>query len=82
MISYSTGNDSSPGMLDVGDLNNDGQMDIVVANFGTNNIGIFLGYGNGSFDTMITYSTGDESAPYSIAVADVNNDNRTDISLR
>jgi hypothetical protein len=79
MISYSTGNDSMPSVLAVSDFNNDGQLDIVVANYGTNNVGVFLGYGNGSFAAMITYSTGVGSAPYSVAVADFNNDNRTDI---
>ena len=47
--------------LDVGDFNHDGCLDIVVANYGSNTIGILLGYGNGSFATIVTYSTGDDS---------------------
>ena len=50
-----------------------------MANYGTNNIGILIVYGNGVFDTMISYSTGAGSAPYSVAIADFNNDNRSDI---
>jgi hypothetical protein len=79
MTTYSTGIDSSPTMLAVADFNNDNQLDIVVANNGANNVGVFLGYGNGSFAIMTTYSTEDGSAPRALASRDFNNDNRTDI---
>ena len=79
MISYSTGSDSLPFMLTVNDFNNDTQLDIVVVNSGSNIIGVFLGYGNGSFAIMITYFTGLGSAPQSIDVGDFNNDGLTDI---
>jgi hypothetical protein len=52
-------------------------MDISVINSGTNNVGIFLGYGNGSFANQMTYLIG--SFPWSIAVDDFNNDSRLDI---
>ncbi|CAF1487942.1 unnamed protein product, partial [Rotaria sordida] len=79
MITYSTGSNSYPNSLAIGDFNNDDQMDIVVVNYAANNIGLFLNYGNGSFANMITYSTGDGSTPRSAAVGDLNNDNLTDI---
>ncbi|CAF2417401.1 unnamed protein product [Rotaria sp. Silwood2] len=79
MMTYSTGNGSLPESLAAHDFNNDGQLDIVVANSGTNDIGILVGYGNGSFANMIRYSTGSDSAPVAIALTDINNDGRIDI---
>ena len=40
---------------------------------------MFLGYGNGSFQSPISYSTGDSSIPTSVAIADFNKDSRLDI---
>jgi hypothetical protein len=78
-ITYSTGYDSQPYAVVVGDFNNDNRLDVAVANYGTNNVGIFLGYGNGIFSSQATYSTGDGSGPYSITTGDFNNDSRLDI---
>jgi hypothetical protein len=76
---HSTGNNSEPISIAVGDFNNDSRLDIVVANSGDYNIGIFLGYGNGTFSSQVTFSTGSNSNPNSVAVADFNNDSRLDI---
>jgi hypothetical protein len=78
---YSTGNDANPCWVAVGDFNNDSRLDIVVANSGTNNVGIFLSNGSGTFSSQITYSTGLDSQPYSVAVLDFNNDTRLDIAV-
>jgi hypothetical protein len=72
-----TGNAFRPRALVTSDFNNDKQIDIVVANSGVNNVGIFFGYGNGSFANQITYPT--DSYPLSVAVDDFNNDTRLDI---
>jgi hypothetical protein len=79
MMTYSTGDYSYPNGIAVDDFNNDGRLDIVVATYGTNNVCILPGYGNGSFAAIITYSTGNASSPKDVAVGDINNDDRLDI---
>ncbi|CAF4955886.1 unnamed protein product, partial [Rotaria sp. Silwood1] len=81
MIWYSTGTNSNPNSIAIGDLNNDGRLDIVVANRGSGNIGIFFGYDNGTFSRQITFSIGSSSRPYSVAIHDFNNDSRLDIAV-
>lgn len=76
---FNTGSGSQPHSVAVGDLNNDGWSDIVVANYGTDNVGVFLGRRNGTFYSIVTYETGSGSAPYSVAIADFNNDRHLDI---
>jgi hypothetical protein len=76
---YSTGDGSLPSETVIGDLNNDTQLDIVVINVATNNVGVFLGYGNGSFQEQITYSTGNNSQPYGGIIVDLDNDHRLDV---
>ncbi|CAF0874947.1 unnamed protein product [Adineta steineri] len=63
----------------MGDVNNDNKFDIVVANYGSNNIGILLNSGSGTFSSQITYPVG--SVPYSVAVGDMNRDNKVDIAV-
>ncbi|CAF1482548.1 unnamed protein product [Rotaria sordida] len=74
-----SGNGSQPRSFVVNDFNNDGCMDIGVANSGTDNIGIFLGYGNFSFASPTIYPTGPNSSPYGVAAGDFNNDTYIDI---
>ena len=79
VTTYSTGNDSYPLSLAIGDFNNDSLTDIVVANFQTNTVVVLIGYGDGSFSTLVTYSMGASSQPVSIAVGDFNRDYQLDI---
>ena len=74
-----TGYDSDSYSLAVGDLNNDNKLDIVVANYGTNNVGVFLGYGNGTFEKQIIFAPGINSHPYAIALGYLNSDTYLDI---
>ncbi|CAF1565988.1 unnamed protein product, partial [Rotaria sordida] len=74
----STGVNSHPYSVTLAYLNYDKFVDIVVANYGTRSVGIFLAYGNGSFAPQATYSLGN-SSPYSIATGDLNNDDAIDI---
>jgi hypothetical protein len=76
---YMTGNMSTPFAIAVGYINDDDRLDIAVANYDSNNIGILFGYSNGGFTVITTYSTGSSSVPYSITISDLNKDNYTDI---
>ncbi|CAF4470791.1 unnamed protein product [Rotaria sp. Silwood2] len=78
-MTYSTGYDSLPYSVAVGDFNRDNRPDIAVINSGTSNVGIFLGHGNGSFGIQVTFSPGYHSVPYSVATTDVNSDDQLDI---
>lgn len=76
---YSPGATSGPRGVAVGDVNGDGQPDIVTANTGSNNVGVLLNAGNGTFLNVVTYTAGSTSAPRGVTIADVNGDGRPDI---
>jgi hypothetical protein len=76
---YSTGTGSSPHVVAVVDVNGDSKPDIIVANYGTNNVGVLLNSGNGTFTAPMTYATGTGSSPNGLAVVDVNRDGKPDI---
>lgn len=78
---YSSGYDSSPYHVAVTNFNGDTWLDIVVANYGTGNIDIHLGYGNGTLANQITLTAGLGSNPYALAVGDFNNDKNVDIAV-
>ncbi|CAF2017559.1 unnamed protein product [Rotaria magnacalcarata] len=79
LIPYSTNYDSLPHSIRAADFNNDSQLDIIVANSDTDNVGIFLGYDNGSSMVQRIFSTGYQFTPYCVDVGDFNGDNRIDI---
>jgi uncharacterized protein (UPF0548 family) len=71
----------------VQDVNNDGHPDLLVANLcasssNCNNgtVSVLLNNGNGTFQKAVPYSSGGQN-PYSVAVADVNNDGIPDLLL-
>ena len=76
---YSAGAYSQPFKIAVADVNGDGRLDIVTANYGTSTAGTLLGLAGGGFTTVSTFSTGTNSGPTGIAVADVNRDGRPDL---
>src|SRR5439155_552784 len=63
--------------LAVGDFNGDGQPDLAVANFDSDDVSILLGKGDGDFQSAVTYRTGVH--PVFVAVGDLNGDGRTDL---
>jgi hypothetical protein len=78
-ITYSTGPDSQPYSVAILDFDNDTVLDIAVANYGSNSMVIFFGFGNGSFTNESLFNTGFDSHPFALVVGDVNNDNVTDV---
>ncbi|CAF4542922.1 unnamed protein product [Rotaria socialis] len=74
---YSTSN--TPRSIVAADVNADGSVDIIVANNGGNNVGVFINSGTGAFSIQMTYSTGASSNPNSVTTADINADGEIDI---
>jgi hypothetical protein len=81
IVSYDTGFNSKPASSVVGDFNGDGLLDLVVANYGTSNIGVLFGNTNGTFGAQTTYSTGYGSYPNSVAADDFNSDGLLDLAV-
>jgi hypothetical protein len=71
-------NGQEPSGLVIGDFNNDGNPDVLVANSGTSNVDILLGNGNGSFSQPITGPVFVGSVPLAIVSGDFNHDGKLD----
>jgi Bacterial Ig-like domain (group 3)/FG-GAP-like repeat/FG-GAP repeat len=82
-LNYDSG-DIGPRSLTAVDLNQDGKIDIVVANSGaidgsfftSGSLAVLLGNGDGTFQAAATYAVG--PSPWSLAVGDVNHDGKLD----
>ncbi|CAF1238509.1 unnamed protein product [Adineta ricciae] len=81
LFTYSTGYDSFPYALTTGDLNNDNRLDIIIANFGTNEIHLVFFNSSNTIQETLIISTGVNSHPSSVAVADFNSDGFVDIAV-
>ena len=62
----------------IGDFNKDGNLDLAVADFIAQEVSVFLGNGDGTFQTAKTYAAG--ANPSSIVMADFNGDGNLDLA--
>jgi len=77
--SYHAG--SGPRAVGVADLNNDGNQDLVIANYGSNNVTILLGNGKGGFTEPKGSPFVCGPKPTSVAVGDFNGDSKVDLAV-
>jgi len=65
------------------DLNNDGKIDLVTADYEWNRVGVLYGLGNGTFGPATSYgpNIGLNGNPVSVTIGDFNGDGRPDIAV-
>ena len=68
-----------PVWVSIGDLNNDGNQDLVITNHSSGTVSIRLGDGMGGFTGNSNLSLG--SSPSSVAIADFNSDGNQDLAV-
>ncbi len=68
---------SSPFSIASGDLNNDGKIDLAIANISQNNVSILLANASGGFTAPVPLPVGTQ--PRSVALGDLNGDQKLDL---
>ena len=70
---------TGPRFVALADFNKDGKLDAAVANYGSDNISILIGNGDGTFQSASNYNVKANSKVWGLAVADLNGDGKLDI---
>ncbi len=68
-----------PSSMAIGDVNNDGKADLVIANGSLNSVVVLLGNGNGTFQAPLEFST--SGAATSVTLGDFNQDGAIDVAV-
>ncbi|MEG4230356.1 FG-GAP-like repeat-containing protein, partial [Microcoleus sp. N9_B2] len=81
-VTFTTG--AAPFGVSIGDLNSDGLPDLVVTNYGSNNVSILPnttapGATTPNFATQVTFTTG--AAPFGVSIGDFNSDGKPDLAV-
>lgn len=76
-VDYSVG--EYPVAMATGDVNGDGNLDLIVVNIEDDTVSVLLGNGDGTFQGQATFATGE--GPESVAVGDFNRDGRLDLAV-
>ena len=81
-VDFTTG--TNPAGLALADVDGDGNVDIVVANFGSGSVGVFRNTASGvittgSFAGMVSF--GALSQPFSVSVGDIDGDGKPDLAV-
>lgn len=76
-VNYSLGGTDGNAVV-VRDINGDGKLDAITANYGSSSVSVFLGKGDGTFQPAKEYTV--TSHPVDIAIGDFNGDGKLDIA--
>jgi hypothetical protein len=71
--------EANPNAISLGDFNRDGNVDLAVADFGSESISILLGNGDGTFGEPHNFAVG--YLPNNAAVGDFNGDGKLDLAV-